>query len=297
MSVTAPRSSVRIVLTGLLLVSTALAVSKSPPNFAGVWKLDRDLTTAKYVKDDTLVVHQTKTRVRFIYHSGDKITGTDVFITDGKEQDRYTTRIERAFYRARWKDDALVIVTLHVLDVFGYQSYRETDSWVLDKDGKTLTEKLSDGKVAVYSWKAPAPSDPWELSKEFRATAMYTDDPELSKDAECPLDLSGTIKSNLLGTGTYRLCLAPEKDAPPAAAGCRPLRGTLDIAKPDGLSRFVMKVTGEFCASERNFLGSYEVDAKRISGEFNDHLTGGSGTVQFSESTEAVVLYGVLLYE
>ncbi len=293
---TGRRNSALALLTALLLVSPALAVSKSPPNFSGVWKLDRDLTTAKYIKDDTLVVHQTKTRIRFIYHTGDKITGTDVFITDNKDQDRYTTRIERAFYKARWKDNELVIVTLHVLDVFGYQSYRETDSWVLDKDGKTLTEKLSDGKVAVYSWKAPAPNDPWELSKEFRATAMFSDDPGPSPDGQCEIDLGGTIKSNLLGSGTYEFCLVHEKN-PPAAEDCEPLHGTLEMAKQDGLSRFVMKVTGRFCPGEKNFLGSYEVDLSRISGEFNGHLTGGSGTVQFDETTEAIVLYGVLLYE
>ncbi|MBZ5647198.1 MAG: hypothetical protein LAN37_08260 [Acidobacteriia bacterium] len=288
----------RAVLAVLLLVSPALSVSKSPPNLSGVWKLDRDLTTARYVKDDTLVVQQTKARVKFIYHSGDRVTGTDVFVTDGKEQDRYTTRIERAYYRARWKADKLVVVTQHVLDALGYQTYKETDSWVLDKDGKTLTEKLSDGNVAVYYWQAPAPKDPWEVTKEFHAVAVYSQDPGPVPDAECQIDLSGTIKSSLLGTGTFRLCLARESDPPGAArADCRPLRGTLGITKGDGLSSFVLKVSGQFCPGERNFLGSYEVDANRISGEFNNRLTGGSGTVQFSESTETVVLYGVLLYE
>lgn len=298
MPVTAPRSSAQILLTVLLLVTTAQAVSKSPPNLSGIWKLDRDLTTARYVTDDTLVVRQTKTRVKFIYRTGNKVTGTDVFVTDGVEQNRYTTRIERAYYRARWKADELVVVTLHVLDVFGYQSYRETDSWVLDKEGRTLTEKLSDGKVAVYSWKAPAPNDPWELTKEFHAVAVYSEDLRPAPEAECQIDLSGTLKSNLLGNGTYRLCLAREQGAPAAATGdCRPFRGSLGITKEDGLSSFAMKVSGDFCPGERSFLGKYEVEPDKISGELNNHLTGGSGTVQFSESTETVVLYGVLLYE
>jgi len=295
---TVRRVPARVFLTALLLVSTARAVSKSPPNLSGIWKLDRDLTTARYVTDDTLVVRQSKTRVKFIYHTGDKITGTDVFVTDGVEQNRYTTRIERAYYRARWKADELVVVTLHVLDALGYQSYRETDSWVLAKDGKTLIEKLSDGKVAVYYWKAPAPNDPWELTKEFHAVAVYSQDPGPVPNAECQIDLSGTLKSSLLGNGTYRLCLAPEKGPPaPATDGCRPFRGTLGITKEDGLSSFALKVSGQFCPGERSFLGKYEVDPSKISGEFNNHLTGGSGAVEFSESTETVVLYGVLLYE
>ena len=298
MSSTQRSAAARIVLAILALAAPALPATKSRPNLSGVWKLDRDLTTAHYVKDDILIVRQNKQRIKFIYQTDGKVTGTDVFVTDGKEMDRYKTRIERAYYKAAWKADALVIVTQHVLDVLGYQSYKETDSWTLDGGGKTLTEHLSDGKVAVYYYKEEVPQDRWEEIKEFRAVAVYSGSLEPHAAGDCRFDLSGNMKSSLLGTATYRLCLAPEKEAaadPPAR--CHPLRGTANITGEDGVSTFVMKVSGNYCPDDEHFLGSYEVDANRISGTFNQHLTGGSGMLEISRSTETVVLYGVLLYD
>ncbi len=288
--------SARILLAVLVLATPALPVTKSRPNLSGVWKLDRDLTTASYVKDDILIVRQTKRRIKFIYQTDGKVTGTDIFVTDGKEMDRYKTRIERAYYRAAWKADELVIVTQHVLDQVGNQSYKETDSWTLDADGKTLTQHLSDGKVAVYYYKAAAPEDRSDEIKEFRAVAEFAG--RLDAAGDCRFDLGGTLKTATLGTATYRICLAPEKEATAGLpARCNPLRGTMSITGEDGFSAFVMKIEGRYCPQDENFLGSYEVDAERITGTFNQHLTGGSGMLEFSRNTETITLYGVLLYE
>src|SRR5512138_569994 len=100
-----------MVLAAMLLVVTpALAATKAPPKLCGVWKLDRDLTTAPYGKDDFVVVYQDPEQVKFEYRNrDDKVTGTDVFLTDGTEQKRYTSRLERTYYRAKWKDSELVI--------------------------------------------------------------------------------------------------------------------------------------------------------------------------------------------
>ena len=293
------RSAAVFGLLAIFLAASLFAVTKSHPNLAGVWKLDRDLTTAHYVKDDTLVVQQSKVRVKFTYQTDGKITGTDVFVTNGKELDRYKTRIERAFYRARWKDDRLEIVTSHALDIFGYQNYKETDYWTLDDNGKTLTEHLSDGKLAVYYYKGPPPDEPSEEAKEFRALAQFSGGLlQPAPGGECRYDLSGTLKSSLLGAGSYRLCLSLETaSAADPGSGCEPLRGTMNLTADDGVSAFVMKVAGRFCPKEQNFVGSYEVDPERITGAFNQHLSGGSGTVQFSHATDTMVLYGVLLYD
>ncbi len=292
------RSAATYLLLAIVLATPAFPVSKSRPNLSGVWKLDRDLTTASYVKDDTLIVHQTKVRVKFVYQTDGKVTGTDVFVTDGKEMDRYKTRIERAFYKASWKTDRLVIVTQHVLDLFGYQSYKETDSWTLDDGGKTLTQHLSDGKVAVYYYKEAAPDDRADLTKEFRAMAIYAGDLVPHGGGDCRVELSGTFQKNMLGTPSFRLCLAPEKTSSPAPAeGCDPLRGTMNVTGEDGFSMFVMKVAGQYCPKDDHFMGSYEVDPERITGTFNQHLTGGSGMLEISRNTDTVVLYGVLLYD
>lgn len=290
------RSAAFLVLALLALPPGARAVTRTGPNLTGVWKLDRDLTTARYVKDDTLVVTQTKQRVKFKYQTRDAVTGTDVFVTDGSEQNGYVTRIEKTYYRARWKAGELVIVTQHVLDIFGYQTYKETDRWVLAPDGKTLTEKLSDGHVAVYYWQGPAQIDTADITREFHAIGVYSENPHPSKDDDCQIDLDGTLKNSMVGAGTYQLCAVHEGGA--AAVGdCTPLVGTLTFTRDDTISSFVLNVSGQFCSKEQHFLGTYEVDPNKITGDFNDHLSGGSGTLQFSYSTSTVVLYGVLLYE
>ncbi len=290
---------VRALIAIVLLVWSAAAATKGAPDLSGVWRLDRDLTTAHYVKDDILVVRQSRQKVKFVYRTrDDQVTGTDVFVTDGKESSRYTTRIERAYYRARWSGSTLLIVTRHVLDPLGYQTYNETDSWALDDDGKTLVERLSDGKVAVYHWQGPAPKDTWENKQELHAVGVYSEPPEPSPNAKCQFDLNGTMKANPVGEGSYRLCITGDEGTTLAVSrGCTPLRGTMTFSKDDGLSSFVLEVSGQYCAEDRNFLGSYEVDPNRITGEFNNRLTGGSGTIQFSESTSTLVLYGVVLYE
>ena len=71
----------------------------------------------------------------------------------------------------------------------------------------------------------------------------------------------------------------------------------MNVTSQDGLSAFVMNVSGRYCASDKNFMGSFEVDPQRITGAFNQRLTGGSGTLEFSRNTYTMVLYGVLLYE
>ena len=56
----------------------------------------------------------------------------------------------RAYARARWKENKLVVTTRSFLDIYGYQSYSSEDRWELSADGKTLSNKSSDGKVTVF---------------------------------------------------------------------------------------------------------------------------------------------------
>jgi len=135
----------------------AAAADPTPPgvpNLSGMWKLDRDLTTAdmRWNKTTSLVVTQTLDEVRFDRYSGTKLFASDLFLTDGKERPRYTTRIERAYARARWdkKNPVLVITTRSFLDLDGYQSYNDVDFWSVSKDGETLTHKQCDGRVVTY---------------------------------------------------------------------------------------------------------------------------------------------------
>jgi hypothetical protein len=136
----------------VLLLTGAAAAQAEMPAFSGTWRLDRDLTTAdlRWNKITILTVTQSDEEVRFHYFDRDRSVGSETFVTDGEERPRYSTRLARAYARARWDKDELVVTTRVFLDVYGYQSYNEADRWELSEDGKTLTDKSSDGKVMVY---------------------------------------------------------------------------------------------------------------------------------------------------
>jgi hypothetical protein len=277
-----------------LLVHSAPAATKAPPNLGGVWKLDRDLTTAPYVKDDFVVVYQDWEQVKFEYRDrDDRVTGTEVFITDGSEQKGYTSRLERTYYRAKWKEGLLSITTQHMLDVLATQAYKETDTWSLSDDGKTLTEHLSDGKVAVYYWKRAAPVETSEKIREFRAQGQNTIAPDRG---DCRFNLAGAMENKSIGKGTFRLCASPDTQVN-ASGDCAPFAGTMSFTRNDGPSTFVMKIDGRLCSQNGDFLGSYTVDDHKITGEFNPRLTGGAGTVQYNNNDNTVLLQGVLLFQ
>jgi hypothetical protein len=152
----------RVLLASVLLLSAAAAVAEVP-NFSGTWKLDRDLTTAdmKWDKTDTLVVRQSDNEVSFEYFDRDgHPLGTNTFTTDDVERAWYKTRMERAWARAEWERGKLVIVSRVNLDLQGYQYYNGLETWELSADGKTLTNRLRDGKVIVYEKLSDAPVAP-----------------------------------------------------------------------------------------------------------------------------------------
>jgi len=131
----------------LLAACAGWAVVKNLPDLSGKWKLNRERSSGPSLRKaaTALDITQRGDEVKFTYYSGGAVTGTESFLADGVERDRYTTRIERAYYKVQWQKDDLVIVTRHIMDVFGYQTYSETDSWLLSEDRQTLTAKLSDG--------------------------------------------------------------------------------------------------------------------------------------------------------
>jgi hypothetical protein len=136
----------------VLLLTVAAAAQAEMPDFSGTWRLDRDLTTAdlRWNKITILTVTQSDQEVRFRYFDRDRSLGSETFVTDGEERPSYSTRLARAYARARWDKNELVVTTRVFLDVYGYQSYSEADRWDVSDDGKTLTDKSSDGKVMVY---------------------------------------------------------------------------------------------------------------------------------------------------
>lgn len=141
------------------LVFFAAVVAAQAPNFSGTWKLDRDLTTAdmRWDKTDTVLISQSDDDVSFEYFDRDhRSLGTNSFTSDNVERLWYKTRMERAWARVHWQQARLVVESRVNLDFQGYQYYNGLETWELSPDGKTLINRLRDGKVVVYEKQAPS---------------------------------------------------------------------------------------------------------------------------------------------
>jgi hypothetical protein len=285
----------------LCAASAAFAVVKGIPDLSGHWKLDRDRSSGQSLRRAAteLEITQRGDEVKFLYYEGNKVTGMESFLADGIERDRYTTRIEKAFLKVYWQKDDLIMTTRHIMDVFGYQAYSETDSWLLSADRQTLTAKLSDGSLLVYEKEAsdpePAiPPDPLKDVAPFRAVGVITG------TGPCHgISFQGTLRGETIGLGQFVFCGPPPHNWGGKVGSCGTQSGTLTFSKDSGGSSFRMNVIGEFCISESGgtFRGTYEVDKITVAGGFQGHIKGGSGTVEFSHASNTVSLYGVLLHD
>ncbi len=68
------------------------------------------------------------------------------------------------------------------------------------------------------------------------------------------------------------------------------------FASDDGVSAFALNISGQYCPGKQSFLGTYNLDPSSVTGRFSNHVKGGSGMMQFSGETNAVVLNGALIY-
>jgi len=295
------RRAARVLAFTVLAVCATFAVTKSIPDLSGRWKLDRDASHGPSVRRAAteMDITQRGDEVKFTYYSGGAVTGAESFLADGVERDRYTTRIERAYYKVQWQKDDLVIVTRHIMDVFGYQAYSETDSWLLSEDRQTLTAKLSDGSVLVYEKEAGDPEpviplDPLRDLTPFRAVGVITG------TGPCHgVSFEGRLKGDIIGPGQIVFCGPPPHNWGGKVGSCGTESGTLTFSKDSGGSSFRMNVIGEFCIAETGgtFRGTYEVDTITVAGAFQGHIKGGSGTVEFSNTSNTVSMNGVLLHD
>jgi hypothetical protein len=109
----------------------------------------------------------------------------------------------------------------------------------------------------------------------------------------------GTLKGETIGLGKIVFCGPPPQNWGGKPGSCGTQSGTLTFSKDAGGSSFRMNVIGQFCILESGgtFRGTYEVDKITVAGGFQGHIKGGSGTVEFSHSSNTVSLYGVLLHD
>lgn len=290
-----------LLLALLFVVCAGWAVVKSIPDLSGRWKLNAERSSGRSLRQaaTALEITQRGDEIKFVYYNAGARTGSESFLADDIERGRYETRIERAYAKVHWRKDDLIIETRHVMDVLGYQAYSETDSWLLSEDRQTLTAKLSDGTVLVYEKDAadsdPAvPIDPLEGMTPFRAVGVITG------TGPCHgTSFEGTLKGETIGVGKIVFCGPAPQNWGNKPGSCGTEKGTLTFSKDAGGSSFRMNVIGQFCISDSGstFRGSYEVDKISVIGAFQGHIKGGSGTVEFSNTSNTVTMYGVLIHD
>jgi len=141
-----------------LAAAGAMAASKDRQvDFSGTWKLNMQKSKGApdYRPDTVLVVLQSPYQIHFVYFltsAAPTPFETHDYVTNGKESKLYTTGAETAYASVRWSSKYVLQVRMHhqVRSEIADTDWTETDTWTLSDDGKTLTQKLSDGKMLVY---------------------------------------------------------------------------------------------------------------------------------------------------
>jgi len=153
--------AIRSVAAALLLAAAAagtMAASKDRQvDFSGTWKLNMQKSKGApdWRPDTVLVVLQSPYQIHFVYFltsAAPTPFETHDYVTNGKESKLYTTGAETAYASVRWSSKYVLQVRMHhqVRSEIADTDWTETDTWTLSDDGKTLTQKLSDGKMLVY---------------------------------------------------------------------------------------------------------------------------------------------------
>ena len=154
---TRSRKVVGAVLLAVLTLGTLAAGKDRQVDFTGTWKLNfqKSKGAPDWRPDTVLVVLQSPYQIHFTYFLNADATQPFQnydYVTNGKESKSYSTGNEDAYASVHWTaKNALVVRTHHVVrSEVADTDWSETDTWMLSDDGKTLTNRLSDGKFIVY---------------------------------------------------------------------------------------------------------------------------------------------------
>ena len=141
-----------------LAAAGALAAAKDRlVDFSGTYKLNMQKSKGApdYRPDTVLVVLQSPYQIHFVYFltsAAPTPFETHDYVTNGKESKLYATGNEEAYASVRWTSKYVLQVRTHhlVRNEIADTDWTETDTWTLSDDGKTLTHRISDGKMLVY---------------------------------------------------------------------------------------------------------------------------------------------------
>jgi len=146
-----------VLLLGALAFASPAASKDRQIDFSGTWKLNMKLSKGApdWRPDTVLVVLQSPYQIHFTYFlnaDASKPFQNNDYVTNGKESQLYATGNETAYGSARWTSKNMLQIRTHhqVRAEVADTDWTETDTWTLSEDGKTLTNKVSDGKVLIY---------------------------------------------------------------------------------------------------------------------------------------------------
>lgn len=150
--------SVLVTLSLTLVVAGAMAASKDRQvDFSGTYKLNMQKSKGApdWRPDTVLVVLQSPYQVHFIFFlNSDAVQPFENhdYVTNGKEAKLYAAPTEEVYASSKWTSKYVLLVRTHhlVRNEIADTDWTEIDTWTLSDDGKTLTNKGSDGKVLVY---------------------------------------------------------------------------------------------------------------------------------------------------
>ena len=153
----AVRNTVATLWLALAAVGAMAASKDRQVDFSGTWKLNMQKSKGApdWRPDTVLVVLQSPYQVHFVYFlNGDAVSPfeTHDYVTNGKESKLYVAATEEAYASVRWTSKYVLQVRMHhlVRNEIADTDWTETDTWTLSDDGKTLTHRISDGKMLVY---------------------------------------------------------------------------------------------------------------------------------------------------
>jgi hypothetical protein len=153
----AARNVMAVLLLSLAAAGAMAAAKDRMVNFSGTWKLNmkKSKGAPDWRPDTVLVVLQSPYQIHFAYFLNDDATQpfeNHDYVTNGKESQLYATGNETAYAGVRWTSKNVLQVRMHhvVRSEIGDTDWSETDTWTLSDDGKTLTNRVSDGKMIVY---------------------------------------------------------------------------------------------------------------------------------------------------
>jgi hypothetical protein len=149
------------VLVVFLLLAVTLQAATVASEMVGRWHFlpEKSKGGQHFPPETTLVVKQAGARMYFEYWANNRLFQRDDYRTDGKLEKLYKNKNEEVYLDGRLSKDKLRLTTHHVMEnEVGSQSFDDTETWVLSKDGKMLTFESADNKNMYFEREQAKPA-------------------------------------------------------------------------------------------------------------------------------------------